>query len=472
MPKSLRSFVEQIDHQHPDELAVVRRVVDPNNYDVTAVLAHLTLRKQFPMVLFESALDLLGADSDMRIVSNVFAARERIADALDFPREKAGMPLSLEYARRERDQIPWHGIPREEAPVKEIVRRGDDVDVYRLPIVNHFEMDLSAVLTMGAAMKDPETGVYDVSFIKGFPKGPRRLGISIHSPHFDRILEHYERHDRPAPFAHIIGHHPAFYLGALALAPYGNDDYATIGSFLGEPLRLTPSETWGEDFLVPADAELIIEGEIPPGVREVVDPFGEVTRHYQAQCLRQALNVTAITHRRNAIFQDVFSGHQGHWNLGGIPKEGSVYNALQRRFGNIVAVHMPHSGCGRFACYVAIDKRIEGEAKRIGIAALAETWAFNWVVLVDKHIDVFNEQDVLWAMMTNVDPKRDVDMIQNAYTLFDVASGYTKLIIDATQPLDRPFPQMLKVPDDAMNRVDIDQWIERRVPSRSSGGPT
>ena len=465
MPKSLRSFLEQLDDQHPEDLAVVNRTVDPDRYEVTAVLEQLTQRQQFPMVLFNSALDLQGHDSGMRIVSNVYATRERIADALDFPREKAGMALSLEYARLERDQIPWRAIPRAEAPVKEIVREGDGLDVNQLPIVRHFEMDLSPVITMGAVMKDPESGFYDVSFIKGFPKGPRKLGISIHSPHFDRILEHYESRGQAAPFAHIIGHHPAFYLGALALAPYANDDYATIGSFLGESLRLVPSETWGEDFLVPADAEIIIEGEIPPGVREVVDPFGEVTRHYQAQCLRPVLNVTAITHRHNAIMQNVFSGHQGHWNLGGIPKEGSVYNALQRRFGNIRAVHMPHSGCGRFACYVSIDKRIEGEAKRIGISALAESWMFNWVVLVDKEIDVFNEEDVLWAMMTNVDPKRDVDIIQNAYTLFDTAAGYTKLIIDATRPLDRPFPQMLKVPDDAMNRIDLDEWIEQRVPS-------
>jgi hypothetical protein len=70
-------------------------------------------------------------------------------------------------------------------------------------------------------------------------------------------------------------------------------------------------------------------------------------------------------------------------------------------------------------------------------------------------------------MMTNVDPKRDIDVIQNAYTLFDTAAGYTKLIIDATAPLDRPFPQMLKVPDDAVNRIDLDEWIDHRVPSQS-----
>lgn len=464
MPKSLRSFIEQLAHQHPDELALVRRTVDPNRYEVTAILEHLTQRKEFPMVLFESALDLHGRDSGMRVASNVFATRERIADALDYPREQCGMGLSLEYARLERAQIPWRAISPNEAPVKELVWRGEDVDVGRLPIVNHFEMDLSAVITMAAAMRDPESGHYDVSFIKGFPKGPRKLGVSIHSPHFDRILAHYERRDEPAPFIHIIGHHPAFFLGALALAPYANDDYATIGSFLGEPVRLTPSETWGEDFLVPADAEIIIEGEIPPGVREVVDPFGEVTRHYQAQCLRPVLNVTAITMRDRAILQDIFSGHQGHWNLGGLPKEGSLYNALQQRFGNIVGVHFPYSGCGRFTCYIAIDKRIEGEAKRVGLAALTETFFINWAVVVDRDIDVFNEQDVLWAIITNTDPRRDVDIIQNAYNLFDTAGGYTKLIIDATRPLDRPFPKMIRVPEEAMSRINLDEWIERRMP--------
>src|SRR5216110_549297 len=122
MPKSLRSFIEQIDHQHPEDLAVVKRPVDPNNYDVSAVLEHLTQRQRFPMVLFEAPLNLKGASSGMRVVSNVFGTRELVADALGFPREKAGMPLSLEYARLERGQIPWLGIPRDDAPVKEVVR--------------------------------------------------------------------------------------------------------------------------------------------------------------------------------------------------------------------------------------------------------------------------------------------------------------------------------------------------------------
>src|SRR5438874_3056305 len=129
MPKSLRSFIEQVDHQHPEDLAVVTRTVDPNNYDVTAVLQHLENRKQFPMVLFESPLNLKGQPSGMRIVSNVFGTRELIADAIGFPREKSAMPLSLEYARLERAQIPWRAITKDKAPVKEVVRLAEDIDV-------------------------------------------------------------------------------------------------------------------------------------------------------------------------------------------------------------------------------------------------------------------------------------------------------------------------------------------------------
>jgi 2,5-furandicarboxylate decarboxylase 1 len=210
---------------------------------------------------------------------------------------------------------------------------------------------------------------------------------------------------------------------------------------------------------VPADAEVVIEGEIPPGEREVCDPFGEVTRHYQGQCLRPVMDVSAIAFRRGAILQDIFSGHEGHWNLGAIPKEGSVYNALQQRFGNITAVCLPHSGCSRFILYVAMRKAREGFAKLVGHAALMESFLINIVVVVDEDIDVFHEPDVLWAVATNVDPSRDIDLIRNAHNNFTTAMGNTKVVIDATQPLDIDFPAKIRVPDEAMARIRPEEWL-------------
>lgn len=459
MAKDLKSFLEKVKLELPDDYQEVTRAVDPNNYDITAILEHLTKRQKFPMVLFANPQNLRGEEGGIPVISNVFARRERCALALDCPVGQPYLPLSLEYARLERETIAPQQIGKKEAPVKEVILSGSEADPSLLPGVRHYEMDLSPVFTMTLVMKDPDTGIYDVTFAKTFYKGSPRLGVSIHTPHLERIMKKYEERNQPAPVVNILGHHPAFFLGSLALTPYDSDDYASIGSFLREPLRLVESETWGKDFLVPADAEILIEGELVPGSKEIVDPFGEVTKHYQAQCLRQAMNVTAITRRKDAIMQDIFSGHEGHWNLGAIPKEGSVYNAVNKRYGNVTAVHLPHSGIGRLACYIAIDKQREGDGKLAGLAALLESWTFQVVVVVDSNIDVFNEKEVVWAVLTMADPKRDMTMVENAYTVFTTAMGHDKYVIDATRPLDRAFPEQLRVPESAMQRIKLEDWL-------------
>ncbi|MFH1833832.1 MAG: UbiD family decarboxylase, partial [bacterium] len=232
-----------------------------------------------------------------------------------------------------------------------------------------------------------------------------------------------------------------------------------VGGFLGEPLRLVASETWGEDFLVPADAEIVVEGEILPGERAIVNPFGEVTRHYQAQCLRPVAELTALTYRERAIMQDVFSGHRGHWNLGGIPKEGSLYNVLNQRFGGVRAVHLPYSGCSRFSCYISMEKREEGKAKILGMEALTQTKLMEAVVIVDEDIDPFHEPDVLWAVLTRTNPGLDVTLIRNAQSFFFSAMGSSKVIIDATRPLDVAFPEKIKVPQEVMDRMKLEEWL-------------
>lgn len=361
-------------------------------------------------------------------------------------------------ARREAMKLP--AVEAQSVPVQDVIYQGDEVDVRRLPIVRHYELDLGPVLTMAVVLKDPDEGFYDISFAKTFYKNDgRRMGVSLHTPHVERILAKYESRGLPCPVINVLGHHPAFYLGALAATPFGTNDYDTVGAYLGEPLRLAPSVTWGRDFMVPADAEIILEGIVPPGERTVVDPFGEVTRVYQPQCVRQVFNVTAMTLRRGAIMQDIFSGHRDHWNMSAIPKEGSVFNHLEQRFGNITGVHFPHSHCSRLGCYVSIRKRREGDAKQVGHAALLESSFLNRVVVVDADIDVFREPDVLWAMASYVDPSRDVDLVKNSFTLFNTASGYQKLVIDATRPMDYPFPLRFRVPPAAMAAIDPKEWI-------------
>ncbi|MDR0491007.1 MAG: UbiD family decarboxylase, partial [Oscillospiraceae bacterium] len=458
MAKDLRAFLDQVKKEHPHLYASVEKPVNPADFDVTAILEHMSLKKKDPLVLFEKPKNLGGEVSDIRLVSNVFATRERCALALDWPMDKCNHDLTMEFARLDRERVKPLSVEKSAAPVKDIVLTGGDTDLESLPVVKHYEMDLCPVLTMTSAMKDPDTGVYDVTFTKIFYKAPGRVAVSVHSPHLGRIIKKYEERNEPAPMIYIVGHHPAFYLGSLALTPYDSDDYESIGSYMHEPLRLVESETWGKDFMVPADAEIIIEGVIPPGAKEVVDPFGEVTKHYQAQCLRQAFKVKAVTRRKNAIYQDIFAGHAGHWNLGALPKEGSVFNTINNKYGIVKAVHLPLSGVGRFAVYVSIDKRREGDAMAVGMAALLESSTFNYVVVVDSDIDVFDEQQVIWALITMVDPNRDISVVKNIWTQFTTSAAYNKVVIDATKPLGKAFPARINIPAYAMERIKLEDW--------------
>lgn len=462
--KSLRTFLAEYGEAFPQDYLTIEKPIEPAKFDATAILEHLDKRGERPMVLFQQPSSMTGELSKVPLLMNVFATRARCAFALGLDPEKTGLPLALGYAEKGMHPYVPEMVPAGQAPVHQVVVTGDDVDLRELPIPIHSEGDYGPCLTMTLAVKDPESGAYNVSFIKAFYdfEDRRRLRVTIHSPDSERALAYYEDRGLPMPIVAVLGHHPAFYLGTMGLTPYQEDDYHTIGGFLGEPLRLTPSQTWGEDFLVPADAELVIEGVVPPGKRMIADPFGDITRQYQAQTLRPVMEVTAVTRRSDAVMQDVFAGHHDHFTAGQIPKEGTIYNTLRRRFGDLVTgVHMPYSGCGRLACYISIDKRREGTAKSVAMATLLEAWTVDVVVVVDAVIDVYSEQDVVWSALVNVDPKRDVDLVRNVPNVFTTQMGGSKVIIDATRPLDRTMPEMNRVPAEALDRIRLDDYLVR-----------
>jgi UbiD family decarboxylase len=463
MAKDLHGFVKQMEATFPDDVVRVERQVDPSRFDVAAILQHLEDRGEEPMVLFERPLNLRGEISSIPILVNVFARRERCAAALDLDPAASDLPLSIGYSELGRHPIGPVVIPREGAPAKEIVRTGLEVDTRDLPIVIHSEGDYGPCLTMTLAVRDPISGAYNVSFIKAFYdfEDARRLRITIHSPDSERALRDHEERNLPMPIVAILGHHPAFYLATTGPTPYESDDYEVIGGYLREPLRLVPSETWGDDFLVPADAEILVEGEVPPGVRMIADPYGDITRQYQSQTLRPVMEVKAITRRSAAIMQDVLAGHRDGMTVGQIPNEGTLLNKLRNQFGDVITgVHYPYSGCGRLAVYVSIRGNKEGLSRSVGLAAVRESRLCQVAVVVDDDIDVFDEADVTWATLIYADPTRDVEVIHNAQpNSFTTAMGYKNLVIDATRPLDKPLPEMNRVPKDALERITLEDYL-------------
>ncbi len=455
---SLRAFIEGLERDHPEEVVHVGEPVDPAAFEVTAVLKHLELRRRYPLVVFDRPLDLTGAPSAFPIATNIYASRARCAMALGLKSEDAMLGLSLEYARREQQRIAPEVVPVRDAPVHQVVRTAD-ADLRTLPIVRHHEMDAGPYIDMASVMRDPRTGAYNVAFLRNMYKGPRKLGVHMSPRHNWQIVREHERRDEPTPVAIVVSHHPAFYLGALNVAPFGIDDYALVGGMFERPLRLTESVSWGDEFLVPADADMVIEGLVLPNVREVEGPFGEFPGTYGPQRVRWVVEVLAIQHRRGAIYQDVFVGHPDNWVMGSFPKEGSLYNRIKGVVPGVRGVHLPTSAVGRFHCYISIDKRVDGESKQAALIALGECDFVKHVVVVDADIDPYREEDVLWAVATRVQADEDVDVIKNVKgntldpSQRDDIMG-AKMIIDATKPVRRPFEARIEIPADAMARVE------------------
>jgi UbiD family decarboxylase len=459
--RSLGEYVSRISGDS-DVYRTVSRQVNPAQFDVTAVLERLDQQRRFEAVHFLNPLGLDGEPSRFSVIANLFSTRPRIAEMLHLDSRDVGPELGLQYGELVAERRAPEVVPGADAPVQQNVLRGEDATMNILPAVTHSEMDLGAVLTMAHVMKGPDDDFYNVTFAKTFPSADgRRGGITIHTPDLSRLLREWEARGRRFPVVNVLGHHPGFWLGSLAVTPYGTNEYETIGGFLGHPLRLTPSVTWGDEFLVPADAEIIIEAEMIPGERTIVNPFGEISRQYQAQEFAPVMEVTAITYRDGAVMQDVFSGHREHMLLGSIPREGSLQRHLQGASGNVKAVHLPYSGAGRFVCYISIKKAYEGHPKEVAIQALARVPALQTIIIVDEDIDAFNEEDVMWAVHVYADPDRDIDVLHNLKQPTDYrALGGSRMIIDATRPTDRAFPTKLRVPPDAVAAVELDEWLD------------
>ncbi|MEA2642954.1 MAG: 2,5-furandicarboxylate decarboxylase 1 [Chloroflexota bacterium] len=470
MPKDLRSFVDELAERRPDELKMVSEPVDPR-FGMTAVAAALERRGQFPALYFQHV-----RGSELPAVVNLTASYERLAMALGTTQHE----MVSVYSQRQAKPIPPRIV--EDAPVKEVIWTGADADLTRLPIPTHNELDGGPYLTAASLVtRHPETGIMNVGLYRHQVYGPQEMGVwFITGHHGQYIHQACEALNRPMPVAISIGHHPAVIMGAVSRIPGMGGEYDEAGGLLGEPLELVKCET--NDLLVPARAEIVIEGVIEPGVRREEGPFAEWPGLYTEHGPKPVIKVLAITMRRDAVFYDVFAGHREHQVLGSLPRMGSIYSRVKDAVPGVKAVNVPAHV--RMHCYISFTKRNEAEAKKAALAALlTEPENLKTIVLVDDDIDVFNEPEVMWAIGTRFAADRDLHLIpgwSGPGGLIPTSWEYfpdghkepkmvTAMIIDATKPLPpAPFPPRVAVPAAAVDAVDLEAILK---PFNGADGP-
>jgi 2,5-furandicarboxylate decarboxylase 1 len=253
-----------------------------------------------------------------------------------------------------------------------------------------------------------------------------------------------------------------FYVGANMNPAVGISEYDLVGGLLGEPLRVTPSTTLGSDFLIPADAEFVIEGEILPNIREAEAPFGEWTRYYGPQRSNPKIKIKAINHKRDPIFLNVFIGHRDSDFLG-LGWECTVFKRVKEAVATLDEVYLPPSACGGYHAYIKLKKTVHGQPINAALAAL--TWGFlKLVVVVDDDIDIFDEEQVWWAVATRVQAGKQVQILKGIRgSILDPSIGETvehdAVIIDATKPLGQPFEERISVPKEYMDKIKLRDFI-------------
>ena len=451
MPKDLRSFIAELEAKYPEEVARVAKSISPR-YEITALLTQLEKVKRFPLLYCEKV-----DGSDAPVVINAQASRKLMALALEC------QPEQLAAKFTERQGKPIAPVEVSDAPAQEVVKLGDDIDLAKVPLLTHYDVNAAPYVTAGIVVApDPDTGVRNTSYNRLMMAGKRELRIFMAiGRHLWTLHNKMEQRNQALPIAIVVGVHPLFSLGAQAFTPSTDDEYAVIGGMMNEPLRVVKAKT--VPVLVPADAELIIEGKILPNVRREEGPFGEFTGHAVSKDERPVIEVTAITHRKNYIFQDVHAGYTEHKLMGAVPREAALIRAVRQTVPTVKNVCMPVSGNCRFHAYISIAKRGPGQAKNAICAAFAADMLLKHVVIVDDDIDVFDEEQVLWAVSNRFQADKDLVVIANAQgSELDPSAGpggvNAKMGLDATKPLTGFAPE-LRVPDEIMRKIRLEDFL-------------
>lgn len=374
-------------------------------------------------------------------------------------------------------------VQAREAPVKDVIITGDDVDLSLLPLpVFTPGRDLKPYVTATSTITaDPATGIHNIGQYR-FEHTTRNTMGSWFAPGSGMGIHYYnhaETNNKPLPVCIAIGGDPSLILTSSGKFRYGISEYEVAGGLRGEAVPVVKAETC--DLLVPAEAEFVIEGYVPPFERVDEGPFGEYTGFMGARGPRPYMVVTAITHRKNPVFHAMISGVPPSE---GATARGQVYGAMlyralkyEAREPGIKDVHFTVGSGSWGHAIVQMKPMYPGHSRKVGLMAtsLLEATAPKIVTLVDDDIDPRDAISVEWATNFRVNPIRDITIIDRcAAPNLDPSSGVrgdmpfedrligSKMIVDAT--IKTPYPE-ISLPTKAYMEQALASWHAAGLPA-------
>jgi 4-hydroxy-3-polyprenylbenzoate decarboxylase len=426
--RDLRDFIEQLEQR--GELKRIGIEVDP--YLEVTEICDRTLRAQGPALLFErpkgSRIPLLG---------NLFGTPKRVAlgmgeESVDALREVGKLLAFLKEPDPPRGmKDAWQKLPifrkvmdmapkeLRGAPCQEVVLEGEDVDLRQLPVQTCWPGDAGPLITWGLVVtRGPEKPRQNLGIYRMQVLGPNRV-IMRWLAHRGGALDFRDwqiRHPgEPFPVAVALGADPATILGAVTPVPDSLSEYAFAGLLRGSRTEVT--RCLGSELQVPASAELVLEGVLPPEETALEGPFGDHTGYYNEVERFPVFTLERITHRRDPIYHSTYTGRPpDEPAILGLALNEVFVPILQKQFPEIIDFYLPPEGCSYRLAVVSMRKQYPGHPKRV----MMGVWSFlrqfmytKFVVVVDEDVNARDWKDVIWAMTTRMDPARDTLLIEN-----------------------------------------------------------
>jgi 4-hydroxy-3-polyprenylbenzoate decarboxylase len=498
--KSLRDFLAMLERE-----GELLRVAEPVStvLEMTEIGTRL-LATGGPAVLFEKPLMPDGSVSPMPCLMNLFGTVKRVAMGVTLGGEarttagelrEVGELLAFlkspEPPRGIKDAIGMLPIARQvmamrpatvkKAPVQEVVLKGDDIDLTALPVQTCWPGEPAPLITWPLVVtKGPSSDRED-----DFNLGIYRMQVLGKDRAIMRWLahrggaQHYARHKKagkrePLPACAVIGADPGTILAAVTPVPDTLSEYQFAGLLRGAKAELVPAKT--VPLMVPAQAEIVIEGHVLLDEFEDEGPYGDHTGYYNSVEKFPVFKVSCITMRRDPIYLTTFTGRP--------PDEPSVLGEalnevfiplLRQQFPEITDFWLPPEGCSYRIAVVSMKKAYPGHAKRV----MMGVWSFlrqfmytKWVIVVDDDIDARDWKDVMWAVSTKMDPARDITVIeQTPIDYLDFASPESglgsKIGLDATDKLppetSREWGREIRMDEDVIRAV-TEKWASLGLP--------
>lgn len=462
--KDLRDYIAACERE--GQLLRIKAEVDWNLE--LSHIAKLNEEKKGPALLFEN---VKGYKTP--VITSTCTTTERLAIIMGAPKQSSLVDLMRLWVEKAQRNIPPKMLST--GPCKENIVKGDDVDLFMFPVPKFFPRDGGRFFGTAhfVVTKDPESDWVNIGTYRLQLLEKNILGTQfIKGKHSDIMLKKYQAMKKNMPVAVIVGCDPLLFLMGASRFSAFESEYDLAGSIRGEPIEVVKCET--NDLPVPANAEIVVEGEVDPNAFKAEGPFGEYTGYYSGvgSDQRNFIKVNCVTFRKNPIFMSTTVGRavtDTHMTMALAYGSTLWQQLVAMKIPGIKAVYCPPEGSGRFLAIISLKQMYPGHTDQVLTAAISTemgAYGLKTVIAVDEDIDPWDISRVMYALSFRFQPNRSQVIHRGRSTPLDPSLPIGqrditgRLLLDATIPYDwkdKPIP--ITLDPDTVKRVQA-RWSE------------